>query len=104
MGGGNINVVEIISSILPSKFHLYQNYPNPFNPSTTIEFDIRNRSYVKLLAYNILGKEIETLVNKELSAGTYKIIWDASSYSSGIYYYTLISDKYRESKKMVYIK
>jgi hypothetical protein len=90
-GGVIIPPVEVKekSNEIPSKFTLYQNYPNPFNPSTTIEFDIPERTNVKLVVYDILGREVETLVDKELEPGKYKINFTATNLPSGVYFYTL---------------
>ncbi len=94
---------------LPSWFSLSQNYPNPFNPSTTIKYSIPNvgnenfRS-VQLRIYDILGREVTTLVNKEQKPGKYEIQFDASKLSSGVYYYRLISGSYNQTKKMLIIK
>jgi photosystem II stability/assembly factor-like uncharacterized protein len=89
---------------LPSEFKLYSNYPNPFNPATKIRFDIPKSTLTKLIVYDALGRTVETLVNKELSAGTYEYTWNASKYNSGIYFVRIVSDKYVETKKMVLLK
>ena len=94
---------------LPDNFSLSQNYPNPFNPSTTIEFQLPQREYVTLSIYNTLGQKIRTLINKELSAGSYKIEWDGKneggkSVSSGVYLYKLESAETSVSKKMMLLK
>ena len=85
-------------------FELYQNYPNPFNPATNIKFQIGSSRFVKLTVYDILGKEVEILVNKKLNAETYEINWNASNYTSGVYFYRLTSDGFSDTKKMVLIK
>jgi hypothetical protein len=85
-------------------FNLYQNYPNPFNPSTTIEFDIPERSNVKLIVYDILGREIETLIDKELEPGKYKLNFNATNLPSGVYFYTLKTPKFTKTNKMLLIK
>ena len=102
--------IKNISSEVPSNFKLYQNYPNPFNPTTNIKFDITRtevrsrKSEVSLKIFDILGKEIQTLVNEQLQPGTYEITFDGSNLSSGIYYYKLISGDFIDSKKMMMIK
>lgn len=108
--------VKKISTIIPEKFHLYQNYPNPFNPFTNIRFDISRPSHVKLIVYDILGKEVTTLANEKLNAGIYEVNWpatteDASGYPSGVYFYRMVihSDKLQtgdfvDTKRMVYLK
>jgi ligand-binding sensor domain-containing protein len=92
------------SNEIPSKFTLYQNYPNPFNPSTTIEFDIPERTNVKLVIYDILGREVETLIDKELEPGKYKLNFTATNLPSGVYFYTLKTSKSIQTKKMLLIK
>ena len=104
-------------SSLPTSFMLFQNYPNPFNPLTTLNFDVppmHNNNppahpggkgvLVKLVVYDILGREVAVLVNEELSAGSYRIVWDASNYASGLYFYKLITDEFTQTRKMVLIK
>ncbi|MBK8946903.1 MAG: T9SS type A sorting domain-containing protein [Ignavibacteriae bacterium] len=101
---------------IPNKFSLEQNYPNPFNPTTTIKYNIpsnvknktlptgRQESNVKIYLYDILGKEIATLVNENQNPGNYKIEFRAENLSSGIYYYTLITGNFIETKKMILLK
>jgi photosystem II stability/assembly factor-like uncharacterized protein len=96
--------INQISSTIPDRFNLFQNYPNPFNPATKVRFDIPKSAQAKLIVYDALGKTIETLVNKELSAGTYEYTWNASKYNSGIYFIRFTSDKYSDTKRMVLIK
>ena len=102
----NYNVIGIntISNEVPSAYRLYQSYPNPFNPVTNIKFDITSRSNVKLVIYDAAGRQVDELVNGELNAGTYKAEWNDVNYSSGVYFYTLSSGSYRETKKMILIK
>lgn len=89
---------------LVQSFHLYQNYPNPFNPTTSIKFILYKDSKVKLKIYDVLGKEIVILIDENLQPGTYEINWNASNYSSGIYYYRLFAGDFIETKKMVLLK
>jgi hypothetical protein len=96
--------INQISSEVPQNFSLSQNYPNPFNPTTQIEFKIANSGYVKLAVFDALGREVETLVNQELSPGTYQADFDGSNLPSGAYYYKLESGAFTETKKMVLIK
>jgi hypothetical protein len=96
--------VNVISTIVPDNFSLSQNYPNPFNPETKIKFDVPKASFTKLIIYDLLGREVTTLVNEELKPGTYGVDWDASAFSSGVYFYKIISGDYSETKKMVLIK
>lgn len=88
----------------PAKFILEQNYPNPFNASTTIKFGVPGENPITIKIYDILGREISTLINAKKSPGFYTVIWDASDYSSGIYFYSLISGSTYLYKKMVLVK
>ena len=89
---------------IPGKFSLKQNYPNPFNPMTKLNFQLPKSGFTRLVISDVTGKTISILVNEELNAGTYEVDWDASEYSSGVYFYTLTSDDFRETKKMLMIK
>lgn len=103
--------IKNISTEIPSTFSLEQNYPNPFNPETKIRFSIplchscggRN-PYATLKVFDILGKEVATLVNQDLQPGTYETTFDASNLTSGIYYYKLTAGNYSATKKMILIK
>ena len=101
-------LMEILTKVdentIPINFVLYQNYPNPFNPSTTLEFDIPERTNVKLIIYNILGCEIEVLLDEELEPGKYKVDFNAKDLSSGLYFYTLKTPKFTKTNKMLLIK
>ena len=96
--------INPIAGEIPNDFYLYLNYPNPYNPSTTIKFDIPKSSYVKLVIYDVLGREIKTLVNEKLNAGSYKVDWIGSGYPSGVCFYKLIADDFVDTKKMVLLK
>jgi len=104
--------VENISTETPSKYSLSQNYPNPFNPITKIRFDIANGFPVKtsgndkvvLKVYDIMGREVQTLVNERLQPGTYEATFDGSMLNSGVYFYKLTTDGFTETKKMLMIK
>jgi flagellar hook assembly protein FlgD len=85
-------------------YKLFQNYPNPFNPATNIRYSIKENGIVTIKIYDILGKEIATLVNEKQSPGMYEVTWDASQYSSGIYFYKLTAGEFSEVKKMILIK
>ncbi len=89
---------------LPTKFELSQNYPNPFNPSTNIEFSLPLQSPVVLKIYDLLGREVSTLVNEELEAGLHSYSWDAGNLASGVYIYRLVSRGTVITKKMTLIK
>jgi len=96
--------IQTLSNEIPKEYKLIQNYPNPFNPITTIKFDISKSSFVKMVVYNSLGKEVTTLVNEKLSAGSYEVSWNGSDYPSGVYFYKLITDEYLNMKKMLLVK
>ncbi len=105
---GNIGITAI-SSEIPSSFTLYQNYPNPFNPITKIRFDVpaerngRDLS-LQLVIYDMLGREIVTLVNESLKPGTYEVDWDGTNYPSGVYFYKLTANNFNQTGKMMLIK
>lgn len=94
----------INNSQLPKEYNLFQNYPNPFNPKTNIQFDIPTSGFTKITIYDILGCKVIVLVNQELQAGSYKTDWDGTDYPSGIYFYRLETDSYKESKRMILVK
>lgn len=105
-GDTSFIVVSVSDDSFPSEFNLSQNYPNPFNPTTTINFSIPKRSNVKLIVYDIKGEEIAVLIDKIHLAGSYTVNFDASKFSlsSGIYFYTFISDNFIQTKKMIYLR
>ena len=94
----------VMEESVPKEFILAQNYPNPFNPSTTIKYSIPHQSNVILKIYDVLGKEIETLVNEEKTVGNYQVEFDASSFSSGVYFYQLRAGEFVQTKKMLLLK
>lgn len=96
--------VQKISTEIPNSFSLSQNYPNPFNPETIINFQLPMSNYVKLNIYDALGREVATLVNEKLSPGTYEVDWNASDYPSGVYFYSISTSLFKETKRMVLIK
>jgi hypothetical protein len=103
-GDDPIGIVPVSNNI-PERFQLNQNYPNPFNPVTNIIFDVAKTTDVKLVIYDLLGKEVETLVNKQMQPGTYKTDWNAAEFPSGIYFYKLTTeDGFVETKKMILVK
>ncbi len=87
-----------------TSFELYQNYPNPFNPVTNIRYVTDDKQFVTLKVYDVLGNEVETLVNEIKPAGNYNVIFDASKLSSGVYLYTLKTGEFSKTKKMILIK
>ncbi|HED05437.1 MAG TPA: T9SS type A sorting domain-containing protein [Ignavibacteria bacterium] len=101
------------NKLLPEKFNLKQNYPNPFNPSTTISYTIGTGqltaiSKVVLNVYDILGRKVATLVNREQPAGNYKVNFDASKLGSGVYFYRIIANgnkvNFVKTKKMILLR
>ena len=109
LGGITTSGISFHQNSSVVKFHLSQNYPNPFNPQTKIKFDVPanvkgQTSNVKLVIYDLLGREIATLVNEELRPGTYEADWDASNFSSDVYFYKIISGDFAKKKKMVLMK
>jgi len=103
ISGGVVNI-KVISSFNPGKYTLFQNYPNPFNPTTKIRIDLPDVNTAILKIYDILGREVTTLLNRKLNSGTYDIEFNASDLSSGIYFYKLTSGDYSSTKSMVVIK
>ena len=113
LGSGNgielINIEQtapdnIINEYNVKHFKLYQNYPNPFNPVTTFSFDIPKQSFVSLKIYDLLGREIVTLVNEIKSAGSYSINWNAQDMTSGVYFYRFEAKTFRITKKLLLLK
>ncbi|MGC9092080.1 MAG: T9SS type A sorting domain-containing protein [Bacteroidota bacterium] len=86
---------------IPGSFALEQNYPNPFNPSTTISFDVPKQSHLRLAIYDVLGREVKTLVDEEKNPGRYSVTFDASNLPSGVYLYRLEAGSFSEVRKMV---
>jgi photosystem II stability/assembly factor-like uncharacterized protein len=98
------SVVERTGNELPATFALFQNYPNPFNPKTVVRFQVPGISDVKLVVYDILGREVAVLVNERKSAGIYEASYGASGLASGVYIYRLTAGTYVQSRKMVLLK
>jgi hypothetical protein len=96
--------VDELYGWMPQTFSLSQNYPNPFNPATTIKYQIPELSFVTIKVYDVIGNEIETLVNEEKPEGTYEITWNAERLSSGVYFYQLSTEKFADAKKMIILK
>jgi hypothetical protein len=103
-------ISEIVTTVgrntngAPTKFGLDQNYPNPFNPSTTISFSIPSRSFISLKIFDVMGREVITLVSDQLSAGTYQHQWNASGMPSGVYFYRLHAGAYIETKRLILLR
>jgi hypothetical protein len=101
---GYVIGIRKISSAVPEIYNLYQNYPNPFNPLTHIKIQIAKSGFVKLKVFDALGREIAVLVNEIMKPGIYDVEFDGSGFSSGIYFYKLITNDYTQTKKMILIK
>ena len=108
---GVVTGIKHLTTSIPGNYTLHQNYPNPFNPSTKIKFDLPKSTQAKLIIYDILGREVATLVNEKLNAGSFIIDWDGSSYPSGVYFYRLITmpdsrqvKDFSQTKRMMLIK
>ncbi|MGB9774211.1 MAG: T9SS type A sorting domain-containing protein, partial [Bacteroidota bacterium] len=93
--------VKEMAGEIPGSFALEQNYPNPFNPSTTISFDVPKQSHLRLAIYDVLGREVKTLVDEEKNPGRYSVTFDASNLPSGVYLYRLEAGSFSEVRKMV---
>jgi hypothetical protein len=97
------NTTEVVE-VTPTFFKLEQNYPNPFNPSTKIEFTLEKAGMTRLTIYDILGRELSTLINENKDAGRHEVTFNATNYASGVYYYKLENDNIVQTKKMMLIK
>ena len=91
-------------AVLPVEYSLSQNYPNPFNPTTAINYALPQSGNVSLVVYNIRGEEVAFLINGTVPAGVHSVNWDASTVSSGIYFYRLTVGDLTETKKMLLLK
>lgn len=100
----NTDIIGIKNNNIVSSYSLGQNYPNPFNPSTKIIYEMPSPGFVKLSIYDVLGREVAVLINENQQSGKHEAVWNASAYSSGIYFYKLSSGNYSETKKMVLLK
>ncbi|HKI77460.1 MAG TPA: T9SS type A sorting domain-containing protein, partial [Ignavibacteriaceae bacterium] len=98
------SVVGVEETDLISDYKLFQNYPNPFNPSTTIQYEITKSDNIILKVFDVLGKEVKTLVNQYQPAGSYKVQFDASNLKSGVYFYRLTAGNYSKVNKLILIK
>ncbi len=101
---GTVVAVKENPHPVPNVFSLSQNFPNPFNPATHFRFSIADFGFVSLKVFDVLGREIATLVNERKSPGTYEVEWNAGNVSSGVYFYRLQSGKYIETKKLMVLK
>jgi flagellar hook assembly protein FlgD len=99
-----LNPNSVKDEVEPAVFKINQNYPNPFNPSTVINYQLAVDNYTTLKIYNILGKEVTTLVNGNVTAGSHQVTFDGSQLSNGIYFYKLQSGSNVEVKKLTLVK
>ena len=98
------HVVNINLTIAEIAYHLNQNYPNPFNPTTTISYTLPEQTFVQLTIYNVFGEEVTKLVNNERGVGTHTVVFNASNLASGMYYYTLETEDFIATKKLILLK
>jgi len=99
-----VTLVSETSTLQPEQYSLGQNYPNPFNPSTSIRYTLPVSGRVAVRVYNILGQVVATLVDGNQSAGTYNVTFNASAFSSGVYFYRIESGSFNAVKKMMLLK
>ena len=101
--------LSLSDELIPKSFALHQNYPNPFNPITTLRYDLPEDGYVYITIYDIMGREIRTLVNTTQDAGFKSVIWDATNdygnpVSAGVYLYQIQAGEFVQTRKMVLLK
>jgi photosystem II stability/assembly factor-like uncharacterized protein len=96
--------IKQVSTEIPANYSLGLNYPNPFNNTSNLKFEIANLEDVKLVVYDIMGREVQTIVNERLQPGSYEVTFDGSGLNSGVYFYQLIAGSYRETRRLVFIK
>ena len=111
MGANEVGcgALSIDNYLMPTEFALHQNYPNPFNPVTTLRYDIPEDALVNITIYDMMGRQVKTLINDEQTAGHRSIQWNATNdkgapVSAGLYLYTIQAGKFRQTKKMVLLK
>jgi hypothetical protein len=105
----HISLMTGNDALIPDVFALKQNYPNPFNPVTTIRYDIPENTHVKMVIYDILGRQVRTLVNRDHDPGYYKILWDGRNemgkeMASGVYFYQIHAGSFHKNAKMIVVK
>lgn len=98
------DIHESFDDIMPVEFILHQNYPNPFNPITNIQFAIMRKADVKISLFDVLGREVDILINERLGVGNFTVFFDGSNYKSGVYFYKLEAEYFTDSKKMILLK
>jgi len=94
-------ISENYNNSIPASCSLHQNYPNPFNPATNIKFNVSQLTYVKIVVYDIIGREVQTLLNESLKPGTYLVSFDGSLLNSSVYFYKITAGGYSETKRMM---
>lgn len=102
--GEMVTGIESETEQIPGEFDLYQNYPNPFNPVTTIRFALPEKAAVALKVFDLLGRQVTTLVDEEMPAGVHKVIFDASALPTGVYFYRIRAGSFTEIKKLTLLK
>ena len=102
--GGMLVKTDDEETKIPQRYSLLQNYPNPFNPSTVISFQLPASSNVSLRVYDVMGREVQTLVNERLNAGSYEATFDGSKLPSSVYFYRMKTGNYNKTKMMILIK
>lgn len=95
---------HLVNDPLPVEYSLNQNFPNPFNPETKIQYALPEDNYVTIKIYDVLGKEVITLINEFRSAGRYNVTFNGENFSSGLYYYKIESGNFSQVKKMILIR
>jgi hypothetical protein len=101
----NTNSFSILSgSLIPERTSLQESYPNPFNPVTTINYDLSDEGSIQIMVYDALGRMVEQLVNKQQQAGSYEIQWDASGFSSGVYFVRMSAPNFTKTQKLLLVK
>jgi len=100
----NPSDVDNTNNDLLSDYNLYQNYPNPFNSTTTFKFSLTSQQFVTLKIFDVLGRELQTLVNELKTAGRYELPWNAANLTSGVYYYRLQAGDFVQTRKMILLK
>jgi hypothetical protein len=99
-----ISTTSVAMQNVPAGFKLFNNYPNPFNPSTTISFSLPSRSFVTLKVYDVIGRDVATIVSEDLKEGIHTRQWNAQGLSSGVYYYRIQAGYFTETKKLMVLK
>jgi hypothetical protein len=102
--GKDIRNNKVVNKNIPFAYKLHQNYPNPFNPVTTIKYDIPQDNFVSVKIYDLLGREVKTLVNESKEPGFYEVLFDGSNLASGVYFCRIEAGDFADFRKMVLVK